>query len=283
MAAAIQRHLRTCLFFGSIFLLGLACFAQLSEHHWLRHPGGSLAASRVGFLPAHIGASHRRSDTHRTPVFDPVLAYSTFLGGANAYLAVSGTILQGATAFFVDNAGNAYVAGNTNSSNFPVTPGAAEPSNPSQLDIGFVSKIAPTGKSLIFSTYLYGIEEVRGLAVDTAGDIYIAGNVIGTQPLPIPTGTSAFQSTPRRLGIIKLNSTATAVLNATYLGGSGQDFLTGIAADADGSLYVKGVTSSNDFPMQNPLQGSLGASGSNAFVTKMDSSLSKLVYSTYLG
>jgi DNA-binding beta-propeller fold protein YncE len=81
-----------------------------------------------------------------------------------------------------------------------------------------------------------------------------------------------------------LNSTATTVLNATYLGGSGQDFLTGIALDPDGgSLYVTGVTFSNDFPTKNPLQGSLGASGQNAFVTKLDSSLSTLMYSTYLG
>jgi hypothetical protein len=227
---------------------------------------GPLTSGRGGLLQSRGGADPNL-------VFDPVLVYSTFLGGPNG-----SSLLQGATVFFVDSVGNTYVAGNTPSTDFPVTPGVIG-ANPAYT---FVSKIDPDGKGLIFSTYVPGLSEVNGLAVDTSGDVYVAGPSYAD--LPIPAGTTPFQASPRGIGIIKLNSTATTVLNATYLGGSGQDFLTGIALDPDGgSLYVTGITFSNDFPTKNPLQGSLGASGRNAFVTKLDSSLSTLVYSTYLG
>ena len=237
---------------------------------------------RVGPANGHLeplasgrgGLPHRLGGIDPDPVFDPVLVYSTFLGGGNAG---PGGKPPGASAFFVDSAGYTYVAGNTFS--LSVTPGVVGP-NPAAT---FVSKIDPTGKTLVFSTYVPGLYEVNGLAVDTLGDIYVAG-MTGLGPLPIPPGTTPFQAAPRGLGIIELNSTATAVLNATYLGGSGRDFLTGIALDPDGSsLYVTGVTLSNDFPTKNPLQGSLSATGNNNFVTKMDSSLSTLEYSTYLG
>jgi len=215
------------------------------------------------------------------------LAYATFFGGPNGSRAG-----QGVTALFVDSTGNAYIAGNTASGNFPVTPGVVAPNNPEQVPLGFVAKIDPSGKSLIFSTYLYGMEEVRALAVDAAGAIYIGGTTYQcgaslpcapTQLLPISTGTGAFQASPRSIGIIKLNSTATTILSATYLGGSGQDFVSGLATDADDNIYVTGSTSSNDFPTQNPLQASLGSGGNNVFIVKMNSNLSSLGYSTYLG
>jgi hypothetical protein len=101
--------------------------------------------------------------------------------------------------------------------------------------------------------------------------------------LPFPTGVTPYQSSPRSIAILKLNSTATAILGATYLGGSSQDYPAAIASDADGDLYVTGFTSSNDFPTLNPLQGSLGASGASAFVTKFNPTLTTLSYSTYLG
>jgi hypothetical protein len=194
---------------------------------------GPLASGRGG-LP------DRRGGIDPDLVFDPVLVYSTFLGGGNAG---PGGKPPGATAFFVDSVGYTYIAGNTFS--LSVTPGVVGP-NPAAT---FVSKIDPTGKTLVFSTYVPGLYEVNGLAVDTLGDIYVAGMTCPTcssGPLHIPPGTTPFQASPRGLGIIKLNSTATAILNATYLGGSGRDFVTGIALDPDGAgLYVTGVTLSN--------------------------------------
>lgn len=184
--------------------------------------------------------------THHTPnqhlLFDPVLVYSTGTGNSPTQ--------QKATAFFVDSAGNAYVAGPTSSASFPVTPGVVEPSNANRNLLGFLSKIDPTGKSLLFSTYLDGIYAISAMAVDANGNVYIAGRTGNSQPpLPIPPGTTPFQATPKAIGILKLNNKATAVLNATYLGGSGMlDIASGLAVDANGNVYVTGLTTSNDHP-----------------------------------
>ena len=225
-------------------------------------------------------------------VFDPVLAYETFLGGTN--FAASGGLLQGATAMVVDATGNTYIAGGTNSTNFPVTAGVVQSSNPQVTPLGFVAKIDPTGQSLILSTYVNGLLGVSALAVDATGNIYVAGQALDCAPapdcpsaprtLPIPPNTAPFQAAPAgpNIGIVKLNNTATAVLGATYLGGSGGENVSGIAVDA-GGVYLVGTTHSNDFPTATPLQASLGTSGSNLFVTKLDLTLSSAIYSTYLG
>jgi hypothetical protein len=104
--------------------------------------------------------------------------------------------------------------------------------------------------------------------------------------LHIPPGTTPFQASPKGLniGILKLNSIATTLLAATYLGGSGLEDIGGLAIDADNNVCIVGTTTSNDFPVsQGALQLSLGASGQNVFFTKLDANLSRAVYSTYLG
>jgi hypothetical protein len=229
-------------------------------------------------------------DRRRALIIDPVLVFATFLGGTSA-VAVPGTSgVDQAVAGMAADASGVYITGPTISTSFPVTSGVVG-TNPQSV---FVSKLDPTGQSLIFSTYLAGFSpasnasgfygSVLTLTVDSSENIYIAG--VAAKGLPIPSGSQPFQSGihgAQNLAILKLNSTGTAVLAATYLGGSGGDYFNGIAVDSSENVYVTGQTTSNDFPLQNALQGSLGTSGSNAFVTKLNPALSGLLYSTYLG
>jgi hypothetical protein len=220
-----------------------------------------------------------RYDARHTLIIDPVLVYSTFLGGPNG-------ITQRATAIAVDGSKNVYVAGFTDSPAFPVTPGVVQSTQPQYST--FVSKINAAGTALVYSTYVGGLmrdlNSRVGLSVDPSGDVYLAGDA-GGDGLPIPTGSNPFQATNKgtNVAILKLNGSATAVLYGTYLGGSGADRFAGIGIDALGNAHVAGTTTSNDFPLQHAIQGSLGASGQSGFVSVVDPSGSSLVYSTYLG
>jgi hypothetical protein len=220
-------------------------------------------------------------DSRRELVIDPVLVFSTFFGGQPpGYNSVSQ---------IAADASGVYMAGSTDSTNLPVTAGAVQPTPPTQpgAPFFFVSKLDPTGQSLIFSTYLSGLPGQStpvGLAVDASGDVYIAA---ATQngSLPIPVGSQPFQGTVkgRNVGILKLSNTGTAILAGTYLGGSNIDYFEGLAVDSSGDVYLTGVTTSNDFPVKNPLQSVLGTSGSNGFAAELNPTMSALVYSTYLG
>lgn len=230
---------------------------------------------------AHFHLGHYDPTTALT--IDPVLVYSTFFGGG---IGPSGNF-QTVTSAVIDAAGNLYVVGVTDSTSFPVTPGAlsATPAG------DFLSKFDPTGATLIFSTYFagmtnFGNEAAISLAVDGSGNTFVAGRA--DPGLPIPASANPFQPATKSLGLLKFNSTGTAILAATYLGGSGgvgptPDELGGMAIDRTGNIYLTGSTSSTDFPTHTPLQASLGVSQANAFVSKLDPTLSTLLYSTYLG
>jgi hypothetical protein len=215
-------------------------------------------------------------------VIDPVLSYSTYLGG-------SGTDIGYGIA--VDNSGNAYVVGSTTSPNFPTTPGAYQGTFGGVSDV-FVAKLNSTGTGLIYATYLGGSgdDEGYGIAVDSSGNAYVGGSASAG----FPTTPGAFQ---RTFGggagdgfVAKLNPTGTALVYSTYLGGSFDDSVANIAIDSAGNAYVTGDSSSTDFPTTaGGFQRTLGGAGTayqasdNAFFTKLNAAGSALLYSTYLG
>ena len=189
----------------------------------------------------------------------------------------------------VDGAGNVYVAGSTNSTDFigTILPGGVQSSNSGDFD-GFVAKIDPTGTTLLYSTYLggSGIDEVEGIAVDSAGNAYLTGYTLSSNFSGVTAGS--LQSSiagGRDAFVVKLSPTGSALLYASYLGGSGTDFGYGVAIDAAGNAYVTGSTGSSDFPgvVAGSLQPSNAGGGSDAFVTKINAAGSAIVYSTYLG
>src|SRR5213593_2593929 len=219
-------------------------------------------------------------DATKPLIIDPVLAYSTYLGG-------SATDIGHGIA--VDAAGNAYVTGDANSSDFPTTLGAFQPTGRGPA---FVTKLNATGSALAYSTYLgNGNGNASAIAVDAAGNAYVTG-IAGPN---FPTTPGTFQTTPggglADAFVTKLDPTGSALVYSTYLGGSSTDDGHGIAVDPNCSVncnaYVTGETASRDFPTTpgaaQTTFGGVGLIGFDAFVTKLNPTGSALVYSTYLG
>ena len=263
--------------------LSAALFVAVTFLVLLQHSksGHSAAALSLAHSAQRMNRLGRRPSASQEILFDPVLVYSSFLGGPSSAPHGSSTPVQYVNAISVDSSGNMYLAGATDSPAFPTTTGVVQSTQGTSG--AFVAKVDPTGQHLVFSTYVPGLVfPVSAMAVDSAGDIYVAGSVGQGTALPIPSGSSPFR-TGGSIGILKLNPTATSIIAATYLGGSNGDTVAGLALDSSNNLYVTGSTTSNDFPTQNALQSTLGTSGANAFVSVLSSDLSSAVYSTYLG
>ncbi len=220
------------------------------------------------------------------------LVYSTFLGGGGN---------ERGYGIAVDGAGNAYVTGHTSSDNASSGPGGgfptAAPLQANNSSLGnfdaFVTKLNATGNALVYSTYLGGSSsefsiDGGAIAVDGDGNAYVGGT---TRSSNFPgAGSSTIQSTlggttGRSDGfVVKVSAAGTALLYSTYLGGSTDDSVNGIAIDAARNAYVVGSTDSpNNFPTASPLQPAKGGAGFDAFVSKINAAGSALVYSTYLG
>jgi uncharacterized repeat protein (TIGR01451 family) len=232
-------------------------------------------APAVGFV---LG----KYDRKRPLVIDPVFSNSTFLGGADG---------ENGNAVGIDGSGNIYIAGGTISTNFPATSGSAQTSNGGPVGAeawdGFIAKIDPTGTTLLYATYLggSGSDEVNGIAVDAAGNAYLTGYTYSTD-FPGVTGGSiqSAYAGERDAFLAKLNAAGSALIYSTYLGGAVTDHGKGVAIDASGNAYVTGFTGSDDFPVTvGAFQTSFAGAVSDAFVTKVDSTGSAVVYSTFLG
>jgi hypothetical protein len=223
--------------------------------------------NRVGF---EIGSY----DIAKALVIDPVLVYSTYLGGSSSDQGISVAL---------DSAGKAYVAGVTTSTDFPLSSGAAQPGRGGANDI-FITKLNATGTAVVYSTYIGGSgnDEGLSLAVDQAGSAYITG-FTDSADFPVTAGTI---QTTRGGGtdafVVKLNSLGTGFGYATYLGGSLDEEGYGLAVDLSGNAYVTGVTNSDNFPTYAAFQA-VKNGGSDAFIAKLTSNGGTLSYSTFLG
>ncbi len=208
-------------------------------------------------------------------VIDPVLVYSTYLGGSGAEISF------GTADIALDATGEACVIGSTASADFPTL-------NPYQTDQGgddvFVTKLSNDGNSLVYSTYLGGSgqDDSRKIAFDTAGNTYVVGRTTSSN---FPIG-NPYQSNLQGIAdafVTKLSSDGNTIIYSTYLGGTAEDDGHGVAVDIAGNAYVTGVAFSGDFPIANAYDVSFNGGTYDAFVSKLSSSGSSLIYSTYLG
>ena len=224
------------------------------------------ADNRVGFELADY-------DHSRPLVIDPTLAYSTYLGGSDDDQGMG---------IAVDSTG-IYVAGTTTSPDFP-TMDAYQPQYAYGSGDCFITKFTPDGSALIYSTYLggNGVDVAEHIVVDSTGEAYVTGYTSSTDFPVMNAFQPKFGGPPHDAFVTKFNSSGSALVYSTYLGGSGDDFGYMIAIDSSGSAYVTGETNSKNFPLANAFQPTYGGDD-DAFVTKLSPSGEALVYSTYLG
>jgi len=272
--------------YGDIFLVGYS----LSTNFPVRGPvfqktfhGGSITGDAVVVEVESAGF---------------YLEWSSYLGGSGDDQAFS---------LAVDTPGNVYVSGHTTSTDFPVTAGAYQTTCPVDSSGGcstsFVTKVNPTGTALVYSTYLGGSnglgESAYGIALDANDDVYLSG-ITGSPNYPTTSGAYQTQCGTDGLCngtfdgfVTQLNPTGTAVLASTFLGGSDYDYTAGIVVKP-AAIYVSGSTVSPDFPVTaSAAQHTYGGGSSGCVVstgtcgdvtiTKLNTALTALQYSTYLG
>ncbi len=204
--------------------------------------------------------------------------YSTYLGGSDEDYALG---------IAVDSSGNAYVAGDTQSTDFP-TVSPYQGTKAGTINDNFVAKLDADGENLLYATYMGGSEDnkVRMIAIDGSNNMYVAGYTSSTD---FPT-VNAWQSTNNGTYdayLYELNAAGTALVYSTYMGGSDNqgglgDSVYDLAVSPAGSAYVIGYTSSNDLPLNNAYQGAYGGGTSDAFVAKFNPGGSSN-FLTYLG
>ncbi|MBL8290343.1 MAG: SBBP repeat-containing protein [Bryobacterales bacterium] len=204
------------------------------------------------------------------------LLYSTYLGGTSS---------EAATALAVDSLGNAFVAGQTMSRDFPLTAGAYR-TRISFRD-AFVAKLDPTAGALVFSTLLGGLDQdaATGLSIDSEGNAVVTGWT-SSRDLPVTKG-EAMQTTygggTSDGFLAKLDKAGTALLYMSYLGGSERDVGTGVAWGAEGVVVV-GETQSSDFPVsENAVQTTYGGGPADGFAVNFGGAEMTRGYATFVG
>ena len=207
------------------------------------------------------------------------LVYSTYLGG-------SGRTQNGASGIAVDAAGEAFVVGSTDAADFPVTAGAFQTDPPTlQFELkSFITKLNSTGSALAYSTFFGPLGSANAIAVDALGNAYVVGE---TSSSDFPVTPGAFQLEYKGGGsdaiVAKLDASGSALVYSTFLGGTGGDEGKRIAIDIEGNAFVTGTTTSTDFPATQDACQPAFRGYVDTFVTMLDPTGSKIVYSTYIG
>jgi uncharacterized repeat protein (TIGR01451 family) len=196
----------------------------------------SYVRGRRGLIRFRVGEYDRRLPL----VIDPVLVYSSYLGG--------GLNDQG-LAVAVDSAGSAYVAGLTASTNFSGTGAGSVQGSKGAFTDAFVLKLNPDGKTIAYATYIggNGSDTAAGIAVDAAGNAYVTGYTFSTT-FPVTAGAlQGGKGSGNDAFVAKLNPTGSALVYSTFLGGGGNDQALSVALDVAGAAYVVGRTDSFNF------------------------------------
>lgn len=252
-----------------------------------REIDGGYALAEGNLVTFKLGAY----DASTQLVIDPVLSFSTYLGGTGV----------DASSAVVDDGGSLYVAGRTQSTNFPTL--APDPEDPVQTVLGgppgadtdvFIAKLTSSGSALVYSTYLggSGIDQPFGLVTDGAGNVIVAGTTASSN-FPTLAPLQGARSGAVDLFVAKLNATGSALAYSTYLGGAGLEgsnvvgsgiYAQGhLATDNAGRAFVTSQTTSLDFPTtpnaySSTLQGTV-----DACVVVLNPSGSAVEYGTYFG
>jgi hypothetical protein len=206
------------------------------------------------------------------------LVYSTFIGGSGADGAHDGEL---------DKNGNFYIDGFTESTDFPTTPGAFQPTFGGGTSDAWAAKLHKTGTALVYSTYLggEGDEDVFDLTTDRSGSAYIPGQT-SSADFPVTPGAfqTNFQGGDLDGYLTKLNPAGTKAIYSTYLGGSGSDQTGTVRVNRHGVAHVAGQTGSTDFPVTSgAIQGTYGGGPADAFLLLLSRDGSRLKFGSYLG
>jgi len=229
-------------------------------------------------------------DKTKPLVIDPVMKYSTFVGGG-------GGSAQTSYAISVDTTGNAYITGTTDATDYPTTAGAYDTSLNSATGNVFVAKLNASGSGLVYSTFIGGSTQNAwdagyDISVDAGGNAYIVGQA---DEASFPTTVGAFDRTVGGASdgfALKLNAAGSGLVYSTFLGGTSawQENAWGVAVDSSGSAYVTGLAGAGNYggPSDYPVTAGAYDTTSNGgyydvFVTKLNPAGSALVYSTFLG
>ncbi len=284
-------------FGGDVDAFVVRLSADGSSVHWATYLGGSAADRALGLalgsddspfvvgstqsadFPASPGSFQEERPGGRDAFVTKldgqgtVLVYSTYLGGVRD---------DEGRAIAVDENSHAYVAGRTDSADFPLT-SAAHDLRKNDAD-GFVTKLGLGGHPL-FSTFLGGSreEEIRAIAVGAEREAWVGG---WTQSSDFPVTLDAYQSASRsqRDGFLtRLTESGGSLSWSTYLAGAGEDEVLGLALDGLGTLWVVGRTSSEDFPHTPDASQVRRGGADDAFLVAFDPGLADPAFGTYLG